>query len=107
MLIYDGDCGFCRRSLRWARAMGATCPAVPYQVADLAAYHLTPREAADAVWFVAEGKRWRGHEAIAMVLRSSRWPLVRWTAVLLGLRPLRPLVARAYAWVAANRRRLP
>jgi predicted DCC family thiol-disulfide oxidoreductase YuxK len=107
VLIYDGDCGFCRRSVRWARTLGATCPAVPYQEADLAAYHLTAQEAGDAVWFVLEGRRWRGHEAIAMVLRSSRWPPVRSVGVLLGNRLLRPLASRAYAWVAANRGRLP
>ena len=107
MLIYDGDCGFCRRSVRWARALGATCPAVPYQEADLAAYDVTADEAADAAWFVLDGRRWRGHDAIAMALRSSRFVVVRWAGVLLGNRLLRPLASRGYAWVAANRGRLP
>ena len=107
MLIYDGDCGFCRRSIRWAKALGATCPTVAYQEADLTAYDLSVGEAADAAWFVEQGRRWRGHEAVAMALRTSRFVVVRWAGVLLGTRVLRPLASRAYAWVAANRGRLP
>jgi predicted DCC family thiol-disulfide oxidoreductase YuxK len=107
VLIYDGACGFCRRSVRWARALGADCPAVPYQEVDLVGYGVTRREAADAAWFVRGSRRWRGHEAVAMALRSSRFVPVRWAGLLLGTRFVSPVASRAYEWVAANRGRLP
>jgi predicted DCC family thiol-disulfide oxidoreductase YuxK len=106
-LIYDGNCGFCRRSLRQARSLGATCAAEPFQSVDLAACGLTEHEASAAAWYVAADHRWHGHEAVAMVLRSSRHLPVRWLGRAVGSRALRPLASRIYEWVAANRHRLP
>jgi predicted DCC family thiol-disulfide oxidoreductase YuxK len=107
VLIYDGECGFCRRSLGWARWLGATCAAAPYQQLELTAFGLTEAAAAEAAWFVAPGRRWRGHEAVAMVLRSSRLAPVRGAGRLLGSPLSRPVASRVYDWVAANRSRLP
>ena len=107
VLIYDGECEFCRRSLGWARSLGATCAAVPYQQVELTAFGLTEAAAAEAAWFVAAGRRWRGHQAVAMVLRSSRWAPVRGAGRLLGSPLSRPVASRVYDWVAANRSRLP
>lgn len=108
MLIFDGDCGFCRRSVGWARRLGATCAMRPSYAVDLAALGLTPPDAEEAVWFVGEGGRlFRGHEAIAQVLLTSRRTPVRWAGRVTGSRVLRPVASRGYAWVAANRHRLP
>jgi hypothetical protein len=65
MLVFDGECGFCRRSVRWAYKVRATCPSVPYQEVELSRFGLSVADAADAAWFVADWHRWRGHEAIA------------------------------------------
>lgn len=108
VLIYDGDCGFCRRSLGWARRLGATCPAQPWQAIDLAAVDLSEAQVIEAAWYVDDaGRRYGGHEAIAMTLRSSRWRLVRLLGRVIGSRVLRPVAAPAYAWVARNRHRMP
>jgi predicted DCC family thiol-disulfide oxidoreductase YuxK len=107
VLVFDGACGFCRRSVRWLYRLRATCPSVPYQEVDLSRWDLSVSDAADAAWFVADGRRWRGHEAIAQVLRSSTCRPVMWLGWLLGTRVARPLASRAYAWVSANRSRLP
>lgn len=107
MLVYDADCGFCVRSLGWARRLGAECDAVPWQEADLDDLGLSEAEVADAAWFVTATERFRGHEAIAQTLRSSRHLLVRVLGRLVGARALRPVAGRAYAWVAAHRSRLP
>ena len=107
MLVFDGECGFCRRSVRWAYKVRATSPSVPYQEVDLSRWGLSVPDAADAAWFVADGRRWRGHEAIAQMLKSSTWRPVRWAGWLLATRVARPLGSRAYAWVSANRSRLP
>ena len=107
MLVYDGDCGFCRRSLGWLRRLGATCAAQPWQATDLAAVGLTEDLAREAAWFVDGERTFRGHEAIGRALETSRWRGVRLLGRLLRSRALRPVAAPAYAWVAANRHRLP
>jgi predicted DCC family thiol-disulfide oxidoreductase YuxK len=107
VLIYDGDCGFCQRSLGWARRLGATSPAQTAAETDLAAYGLTADDTLEAAWFVGDGLAYRGHEAIAMLLRSSRWAPVRWAGAAVGSRALRPVASRVYAWVATHRHLMP
>lgn len=108
MLIYDADCGFCSRSVGWARRLGATCEFRPSYSVDLESLGLTSAEIDAAAWFVdAQGRLHRGHEAIARALETSRWRAVRILGRVTGSRMLRPLASRVYAWVAANRDRLP
>lgn len=107
MLIYDGDCGFCVRSIGWARRLGVTCPAQPWQGTDLAAVGLTEAQTTEAAWYVDGSRLFRGHEAIARALRTSRWGVVRLAGRALGSRVVAPVAAPAYAWVARNRGRLP
>ena len=107
MLIYDGDCGFCRRSLGWARALGAAAPAAPWQALDLTGYDLTTAEATSAAWFIQGRTRASGHLAIAAFLATSRHWIVRALAHLLASRLAAPAAARTYAWVAEHRHRLP
>lgn len=107
VLVFDGECGFCRRSVRWAYRLRATCPSVPYQEVELSRWGLSVSEAVGAAWFVEDGRRWRGHEAIARVLMSSTCRPVRWAGCLLATRVARPWASRAYAWVSAHRSRLP
>lgn len=107
MLIYDGDCAFCAKSLGWARKLGANAPAQPWQALDLAAYDLTEADVTEAAWFITDGVRARGHEAVAEMLMTSSHALVRLAGRLIGSRALRPLARRAYAWVAAHRHELP
>lgn len=106
-MIYDRDCGFCQWSLRLARRLGATCESKPWQECDLEALDLTRGDVSDAAWFFAGTQRYRGHEAIAQVLRSSRHLVVRLLGRAIGSRPMRPLAAPGYAWIARNRHRLP
>lgn len=108
MLIFDGDCGFCRRSLGWAYAAGCRFEAVPAAEVDPAPHGLTSSDFAEAAWWVAaDGSLHRGHAAIARVLETSRWWPVRLAGRLVRSRPVAPLAARGYAWVAANRGRFP
>lgn len=108
VLVYDGDCGFCRRSLGWGRRLGVRVEAVPASAVDPAALGLTREQLAEAVWYVDEaGVRHRGHAAIARALRTSRWLPVRLAGRVLGSRPVSPLASRAYAWVATHRGRFP
>ena len=107
MLIFDGDCGFCQRSLGWALRLGITCEHRPSHQVDLAAPGLSEQDGFEAAWYVDGDRRLRGHEAIAGALRTSRHAPVRWLGAVVGSRVLRPVAVRVYAWVARNRHRLP
>ncbi|MDT0203025.1 DCC1-like thiol-disulfide oxidoreductase family protein [Nocardioides sp. AE5] len=106
-LLYDRDCGFCQQSLRLLLRLGARCEHQTIQSADLSAWGISTTEALEAAWYVEEQRLFRGHEAVAKGLRSSRWLPVRLVGRVIGARALRPVMARAYAWVARNRHRLP
>jgi predicted DCC family thiol-disulfide oxidoreductase YuxK len=107
VLIYDGDCGFCMSSLRLALRLGATCSHQAAQTADLSALGLTPEMVHGAAWFVTADRTYRGHEAMAQVLRSSKYGVVRLAGVLVGSRVMRPVASRVYDWVVAHRHQLP
>jgi predicted DCC family thiol-disulfide oxidoreductase YuxK len=107
VLVYDRDCGFCVRSVRWARRLGATCAAQAWQDTDLPAAGLTEQQVLEAAWYVDGEHRFRGHEAVAYTLRSSRYGVVRLLGRLIGSRALQRPAGTAYSWVARNRYRLP
>lgn len=111
LLIFDGECGFCTTSARWAarhRADGG--PTVPWQhlgVDGLARYGLTPAAAGAAVWWVDEaGRTFGADRAVAEALAAGRGP---WRALGRAARhpPLRWLGQAVYPVVARHRHRLP
>ena len=100
-LVYDGDCGVCRRSVGFVRrrARASTPEPVPYQEVDVP-------EGADptrSVLLVDGDRVWDESAAVVRVLWSLRglWP-VAGGALWLVPRPLRD---RGYRWVARNRHR--
>jgi predicted DCC family thiol-disulfide oxidoreductase YuxK len=107
LLVYDGDCGFCVRSLGWLRRLGGRCAAAPWQALDLAALDLTVEDVTEAAWYVEGERRWRGHEAVGRALESSTHRWARQLGRAVRSRALRPLAASAYSWVARHRGRLP
>lgn len=107
-LVYDGDCAFCTSSVRLARRLGLGADLViAWQHADLDALGLTPAACQDALkWVSDSGRVSSGHEAVARLLLAGPLPW-RPLGALLLVPPVSWLAARAYAWVAANRHRLP
>jgi len=67
ILIYDGECRFCRASLTWLQEK-LQVTAVAFQNADLAKYGLTRRQCEKAVFVVADQKTYSGSSAIAFLL---------------------------------------
>ncbi|WP_029135650.1 thiol-disulfide oxidoreductase DCC family protein [Nakamurella lactea] len=110
ILVYDGDCGFCSTSARFARRWvdGRERYAIePYQRLNPAAWGLTAQQCSTSSWFVtADGRRFGGAASIAAALRHSA---IGWRplGVLLAAPLVRNLAAIGYRSVSANRFRLP
>ena len=104
-LVYDGDCGFCRATVRWALARDhrGRIDARPFQEPGVLARTGIPREEAErAAYLVApDGRTWRGADAAARTLRL----LPGWSALgrILELPGVRRLARIAYRWIAAHR----
>jgi predicted DCC family thiol-disulfide oxidoreductase YuxK len=107
-VIYDGQCGFCVRSLNVCRALDVRS-AFRYHDANarsqvLAAFpELTSADFENAMFVVAPDRRvTRGYFAFRRMLWES--PLV-WPLLLLFYFPGSGLIGpKVYAWVARNRR---
>lgn len=106
VLLYDGSCGFCTWCARAAAHLASRPTPVPYQTAALWRYGLTRRRVDASVWWVVGVRRWSGPEAIAALLRSSRWPL-RLMANALEAPVARPAVHRIYGVISRNRHHFP
>ncbi|MGW5645514.1 thiol-disulfide oxidoreductase DCC family protein [Saccharopolyspora sp. NPDC003752] len=107
VLIYDGDCGFCTRSVRLAERLPVRMRILPWQEADLAALRTTSDRARhEVLWVARSGRVFGGAAAVAELLKNCRapWPVL---GLLMSAPVLRLLAEWAYRWVAANRYRLP
>ena len=111
VLVFDGDCGFCSSSVRWAeKHCRPAVEFVPWQhIDDLAAVGLTEAMVTRAVQWIPAGRTGvvrSGAAAAARTLLRSRWPW-RPLGALMLVPPLSWLAALAYRLIAANRYRLP
>ena len=106
-LVYDGDCGFCTATARWARLrLSDDYRVIASQQADLDALGLTEEDVARSAWWVdLDGTCSDEHRSIAAALRamSAPWPAV---GSLLTLGPISPLARGIYRLVANNRYRI-
>lgn len=133
LLIYDGDCGFCRRCVTWLvfrwgvpRAREAhRSEIVPeleqipglevasWQALDLSEYLLTPELANERVWAICRtpGRpgitRASGAAAVALLLTGCESRLWRVVGRILQLPGIRALAEVGYNLVARVRHRLP
>jgi predicted DCC family thiol-disulfide oxidoreductase YuxK len=108
ILIFDGDCAFCTRSVQWARRWIGRLPAIaPWQQADLPALGLTPEQCEIAVQFVdRRGRINSGEIAVArlLIFAGKGWQILGRLMLLPGIKQICGLL---YRWVARNRHRLP
>ena len=107
LLIWDGECGFCRNALGWMlrHDHAARIEAVPYQ--DLPSPPMTPalrRQAERAVQVITpEGQQLSGGRAVLYVLQQ-----VGWHPTLMRLASRHPVIwaAELGYWVIARNRTL-
>jgi predicted DCC family thiol-disulfide oxidoreductase YuxK len=106
VLVYDGDCAFCRKCARLLERIEPNTEIVAWQLADLAELGITEEQASDAVQWVSIGGTVRsGHEAIAATLNTAgrAWKVAGHALLLPGISWI---AAKAYRLVADNRHRL-
>ncbi|MFN8156757.1 MAG: DCC1-like thiol-disulfide oxidoreductase family protein [Candidatus Nanopelagicales bacterium] len=120
VLVFDGDCGFCTTSVTWlAEQFPEAFATVPYQRTDLDVLGLTERECDERIQWIGDvtapvTTRAQGAAAVGRLLQvggRSRGGAVGLAARGLGAlavtRPTSYVADAVYAWVAANRYRLP
>ncbi|WP_037067541.1 thiol-disulfide oxidoreductase DCC family protein [Pseudonocardia acaciae] len=107
LLVFDGECGFCTRTLGWLRLADRhrVIETAPYQRPGVPELVGASREqcAAAVQWRDADGTRAEGAAAISAALSvalDSTWPqrLYQRTSRAQG---------KLYGWVSENRHRLP
>ena len=97
VIIYDGECGFCKECVRWVEKR-AVVTALPFQSADLARYGLTHERCSKEVVVVINGKVFGGASAVAKLLRASGYKKIATLLTLSGA-----LGRTGYSWVSAHR----
>jgi len=105
LLLYDGECGFCSRSVRTLERLARrTFDKRPSR--DVLAQLPEPVSrtvSGQMLWLEPDGSVWGGSQALLRALRASGWPAVAW---LLGNPLVRPFTRAGYRLVARLRHRL-
>lgn len=107
-LLFDGDCGFCTKSVAWLDQRGLLGhPAVPWQSVP-AAQRPVPdgRLTTEVVLERPDGTVLGGADALAATVRAADSRL-RIAGVLAALPGVRTLARAVYRVVARNRYRMP
>lgn len=108
LLVFDGDCAFCTRSVRFVERRIARRPDIePWQSLDLERLGLERAECELAVQWIGEsGDRASAHVAVArtLVYGGKGWAVLGRIILLPGIRSVAGLV---YRWIARNRHRMP
>ena len=105
LIVFDGQCGFCRRWIRYMNRFKRHPDSVAWQQTDLLELGLTAEQCMAAVqWIGPTGVIASGSDAAARVLIVAGLP---WSIVgrIMFAPGLRAIMQRAYRWVANNRYR--
>ena len=104
LLIYDGECGFCRYWARyWQQLTGEQVDFRPYQAVAARYPQITPAEFQRAVQYIAaDGQRASAAEASLLTLSHARGKGF-WLALYRRVPGFAAVAERAYAFTAAHR----
>ena len=108
LLIFESDCGFCNRCVRFAaRRLPSRAQYQPWQRTDLAALGITRERARyEVLWVAPDGKVAGGAQAIAKLLLDCGG-LFTVPGALLRIPPMRWIAHGVYRVIARNRHLLP
>jgi predicted DCC family thiol-disulfide oxidoreductase YuxK len=105
LLLYDGECGFCSRSVRllerFARKPFEKRPS--REVLDTLPDEVARTVSGQMLWLAPDGTIWGGSQALLHVLRATGWS---WIAFWLGNPFVRPFTWAGYRLVARLRHRV-
>ena len=108
VVVYDGECGFCQRSIRWiaGHTTARDIQFIPFQERDPAGLHhqLTIEECRQGVQLIESGRRYSGFDAFRKLLPYL--PIVKWLVPLAYLPGASLVGAWGYRLIARNRYRL-
>jgi predicted DCC family thiol-disulfide oxidoreductase YuxK len=107
VLIYDGDCGFCTRSVNVLKRLPVDVEVTAFQFTDLESFGTTEDRAThEVLWVDRTGRIQGGAQAVARLLISAGgiYAAAGWT---LRVPPVRWLAAGVYRLIADNRQRMP
>jgi predicted DCC family thiol-disulfide oxidoreductase YuxK len=103
MVVFDGECGFCRLCIRWVDARSAHYfESVPFQKADLGSMGLTWAECASSVQLVEAARTYSGSRAVSRILMKCGRPQSL-LGTLLAAPGINWIAKSAYRWVAGHR----
>ena len=97
IVIFDGDCNLCKRSLAWLERE-LTITALPFQSSNLDLYGLTTEQCSQEVFAISEGKTYSGAAAVVFLLRKRGNSLLSAVLYFSG-----PVGRYGYKWVASHR----
>jgi predicted DCC family thiol-disulfide oxidoreductase YuxK len=97
VVIYDGECAFCKSSIEWIEQR-LVVDAKPFRQTDLAKYGLTYQECSKSVQVITNGAVLAAAPAIAFLLKKRGNRLLSLFITASG-----PLGRLGYKWVAAHR----
>jgi predicted DCC family thiol-disulfide oxidoreductase YuxK len=101
-LIFDGECGFCRRCAEWLRARRTPPQVVDYQTAPLVRWGVSREDCERAVqWFGSEHREGARAIAAALIHCGAPWS---WAGRLIAAPGVRRISDRVYRRVALRRR---
>jgi predicted DCC family thiol-disulfide oxidoreductase YuxK len=107
LVVYDGDCGFCRTWVaRWRRTVG---PRVDYEEFQTAGARFPTIERSrfrrSVQLILPDGEVFEGAEAVfrTLAMAPSHPRQRRWLAVYQNVPGARPVFERGYRWVADHR----
>ena len=107
LLIFDGDCAFCTRSVQFIERRIRRHPRIqPWQRTDLAELGLTQEQCETAVQLIEGDRLTSAHVAIARILIYGKrgWAVLGYLLLVPGIKQIAGVV---YRWVAKNRDRMP
>jgi predicted DCC family thiol-disulfide oxidoreductase YuxK len=103
-LIYDDDCGFCKRSLAWGqRNLMAFPRAIASSSEEAKESGLNQKQLDESIWIIGIEKPLGAAAAAAFILKLQPNLLWRALGLAMSIWPFSVAARAVYFWVAKNR----